>query len=182
MNPGRNLLPRGTAAALLLVAVAWLAGCVSVPEPLRSGPQQSPDPAQVRAAPEQYAGMGVRWGGVIVAVENGAAQSEVEVVARPLSGSARPLLTDATAGRFLARISGFIDPVDYAAGREITVVGVVEGVEQRDIGAYRYSYPRVKVTSHHLWPVRLPPVQDPYFYSPFYYPWYPYGPYYYPYP
>ncbi|HEY0720437.1 MAG TPA: Slp family lipoprotein, partial [Gammaproteobacteria bacterium] len=55
--------------ALLLTGLAWLTGCVSLPESLRSGPQQSPDPAQVRAAPQQYKGMSVRWGGVIVTVE-----------------------------------------------------------------------------------------------------------------
>ncbi|HEY0633751.1 MAG TPA: Slp family lipoprotein [Gammaproteobacteria bacterium] len=171
-----------SSAHLVTVALLLLAGCVSPPEPLRDAPPQSPEPAQVRAAPEQYTGMRVRWGGVIVVVENGPAESVVEVVSRPLSESARPLDTDATSGRFLATISGFVDPVDYAAGREITVVGVLEGAEQRDIGTYRYNYPRVRVARHYLWSPRLPPVPDPYYYSPFYYPWYPYGPYYYPYP
>lgn len=169
--------------ALLLTGLAWLTGCVSLPESLRSGPQQSPDPAQVRAAPQQYKGMSVRWGGVIVTVENGPEQSVVEVVSRPLSDSARPRQTDETAGRFLVRINGFVDPVDYVAGRELTVVGTLEGVEQRDIGTYRYSYPLVQATSHYLWPLRPPPMPDPYYYySPFYDPWYPYGPYRYPYP
>ena len=166
--------------ALLLGIVAGLAGCASVPEPLRGGPQQSPDPAMVRASPEQYAGVMVRWGGVIVTVKNEAAQSLVQVVSRPLGESTRPLETDESWGRFFASISSFIDPVDYAAGREITVIGVIDGVEQHDIGTYRYSYPLVRATAHYLWPVRLPPVQDPYYYSPFYRPWHPYG--LYPYP
>lgn len=169
-------------AAVLLAGAALLAGCASVPEPLRDGPEQSPTPEQVRAAPEQYAGMRLRWGGVIVAVENGPVQSVVQVVARPLARDTRPQQTDQTAGRFLVRITGFIDPVDYAAGRELTIVGVLEGVEQRDVGAYRYRYPVVGATAHYLWPRRMPPAPDPYFYSPFYDPWYPYGPYPYPYP
>lgn len=174
----RGLLShKGITAALLLAGLVWLTGCMSLPEPLRDGPKQSPDPAQVQAAPGQYAGMTVRWGGVIVAVENGPAQSMVQVVSRPLSKSARPLETDQTSGRFLVSISGFIDPVDYSAGREITIIGVLEGMEERNIGTYRYTYPRVKATNHYLWPLRPPPIQDPYFYSPFYYPWYPYGPY-----
>jgi starvation-inducible outer membrane lipoprotein len=49
-------------------------------------------------------------------------------------------------------------------------------VEQRNIGTYRYSYPVIRATSHHLWPLRPPPLPDPY-YSPFQHPWYPYGPY-----
>jgi len=174
-------IAKDTAATLLLTGVLLLAGCATVPEPLRGGPQQSPDPAQVRAEPDQYAGVAVRWGGIIVNVENGPTQSEMEVVSRPLGDDARPLDTDQTSGRFLARINGFIDPMDYATGREITVVGVVKGVEQRNIGSHSYRYPIVEVTSQYLWPLSLPPMPDYYYYSPYYDPWYPFGPFYYPY-
>ena len=170
---------KGISTAVVLAVLAMLAGCASVPEVLRGGPEKGPDPTQVRTTPKQYAGMTVRWGGVIVDVENGPAQSLVQVVSRPLSTNARPLETDQTWGRFVARITGFIDPVDYAAGREITVVGVLEGTEQRNIDAYPYSYPVVRATGYYLWPLRLPPVPDPFYYSPFYSPWYPYP---YPYP
>lgn len=177
----KTLANRGVVITLLLVGLVLQIGCTSTPEPLREGPTKSPDPAQVRAAPEQYVGMTVRWGGVIVDVENGVAQSVVQVVSRPLSSSARPQETDQTSGRFLVRISGFVDPVDYAAGREFTVTGVLEGVEQRDIGDYRYTFPVVRASGYHLWPLRPPPMPDSYYYSPFYNPWYPYGPYpYYP--
>ena len=184
MNQHRYLsaLLKYTAAVLLPAGLVVLTGCAVIPEPVREGPQQSPDPAQVRAAPEQYAGMTVRWGGVIVAVENGPEQSEVEVVSRPLSNDARPLDTDQTAGRFLVRTSDFLDPMDYVTGREITVVGVLDGVEPRNIGEHRYAYPVVKATGYYLWSLRQIPAYDPYFYAPFYDPWYPLGPYYYPYP
>lgn len=165
------------ATAVVLTGLVWLAGCASVPQSLRGAPEQSPDVSLVRAAPESYRGITVRWGGVIVSVENGPRESVVEVVSRPLDRSSRPLESDETAGRFLARIGGFIDPVDYSAGREITVVGVVEGVEQHEIGTYPYRYPLVQTTAHYLWPLRPLPSPDPYYYSPFYHPWYPYGPY-----
>src|SRR5512139_287071 len=87
------------AAALLLWVLAGLTGCVSMPDPLREGPQQSPDPAEVRAAPDKYTGVMVRWGGVIVDVENAPEQSVIEVVTRPLSDEARPLMTDRSSGR-----------------------------------------------------------------------------------
>lgn len=168
------------ARQLLLVAFVWAGGCASVPEPVREAPLTSPDPAQVRANPGNYAGMTVRWGGVIVAVENEAKESVVQVVSRPLARSTRPQETDESWGRFIVRLKGFIDPVDYAPGREITVIGAVDGVEERNIGTYRYSYPLVRATSYYLWPLRPPPIPDPYYYSPFYNPWYPYG--LYPYP
>lgn len=173
---------QGIASLVMVAGVAWLAGCASVPEAVRDAPDLSPDPTLVRAAPKQYVGTTVRWGGIIVSVENGPVSSAVQIVSRPLDKSTRPHETDQTLGRFIAHISGFIDPVDYAAGREITVTGIVEGMEQREIGAYPYSYPVVRATGYYLWPLRPPPVADPYFYSPFYRPWYPYEPYPYFYP
>ena len=86
---------RGPAAALL--AVLGLAGCASIPTPIRDAPEQGPSPAEVRAAPQRFAGTVVRWGGVIAGVENRADGSVVEVVSRPLSDDARPEENDATA-------------------------------------------------------------------------------------
>lgn len=161
----------------LLWWLTLLAGCSTTPESLRDTVEQAPDPAQVRAAPERHIGASVRWGGIIAAVDNGPTESVVVIVARPLSRSGRPLETDASAGRFLLRIDGFIDPVVYGNGRELSAVGRVIGVEQRNIGAYPYSYPVLHADSHHLWPLRPPPTPDPFYYPPYHRPWYPYGPY-----
>lgn len=177
-------LPCFRTVFLALAALLGVAGCASTPEALRGAPEFSPDVRQVRAAPESYLEVAVRWGGVIVAVENRASESVVEVVSRPLSRSGRPRETDQTFGRFLAHVSGFLDPAVYAQGREFTVVGRLHGLEPRTIGGYAYTYPLVRVTAHHLWPpLPPPPVHEPYFYRPPYYrwpyydPWYPYGPY-----
>ncbi|MEW6646104.1 MAG: Slp family lipoprotein [Pseudomonadota bacterium] len=161
---------------LALVPLA-LGACATTPLPLREAPEHGPGPDQVRVAPEQYTGTVVRWGGIITAVDNGPADSVVELVSRPLSGNGRPLETDQSEGRFLVHISGFLDPVVYANGRELSVAGRVEGVEQRNIGEYRYSYPVLRAIGHHLWPPRLPPQADPFYYPPYHRPWYPYGPY-----
>ncbi len=170
---------RGPAAALL--AVLGLAGCASIPTPIRDAPEQGPSPAEVRAAPQRFAGTVVRWGGVIAGVENRADGSVVAVVSRPLSGVARPEESDETAGRFLVDIKQFIDPVVYATGREFTVVGRVSGVERRKIGAYDYTFPLVQATGYYLWPKRVPAAREPCCYGPFYPwpyydPWFPYGP------
>ena len=42
--------------------------------------------------------------------------------------SARPLVTDASFGRFVACGPGFYDPAVYAKDRSLTVLGTVEGV------------------------------------------------------
>lgn len=170
-----------TRALCWTVLLAWLAGCTTVPEAIRGTADPATDPAQVRGTPESYQGTPVRWGGVIAAVTNRAEESVVEVVSRPLGSSGRPQETDQTAGRFLVRVAGFLDPAVYAAGREFTVVGTIEGSERRNIGEYPYTYPVVRATGHYLWPPREEAPRDPFYYPPFYRPyydpWYPYGPY-----
>lgn len=186
VNDKRYLRRLGHVSSMVLATLVVLAGCAATPEAIRNGLEDSPDVAMVRAAPAQYQDLAVRWGGVIVSVDNQPDYSMVEVVARPLSDVGRPRDTDETPGRFLARISGFVDPAVYAQGRELTVVGHIDGVLERTIGEYRYSYPVVRATGHYLWQVRMPPEPDPFFYhpyySPFYDPWFPYRRYpYYPY-
>lgn len=168
-----------TRAVGLLVAAVLLGACASnVPAPIREAPPAQPQPDEARAEVSRYDGSTVRWGGVIAAVSNRPEDTLIEVVARPLGSSGRPRETDATQGRFLARVPGFLDPAVYAPGREITVTGRVAGLEPRPVGEYPYPYVRVDVDSHHLWAVREP-VRDPYYYSPWWYdPWYPYHPWY----
>ncbi|PWG60970.1 Slp family lipoprotein [Sediminicurvatus halobius] len=164
-----------------LITTLLLAGCANMPEALQGVPESAPMPAAVRADPDAFAGERVRWGGRIVEVENTSGETRIAVLARALQGGGRP--GDTTAGgRFLARFEGFVDPAEYAAGREITVVGEVVGAETRRIGDYPYRYPVVAVERHVLWaePAPAPPPRyyDPWYgpyYSPFYphrYPWY----------
>ncbi|WP_139349759.1 Slp family lipoprotein [Thioalkalivibrio denitrificans] len=164
----------------LLIILLGLAGCASpVPEPIRQAPPSQPQPNEVRADEARFEGVTVRWGGVIAAVTNRAEDTLLEVVSRPLARGGRPQLTDATQGRFLARVDGFLDPAVFAPGREITVTGTVAGLEPRTVGEFPYPYVRVDVDMHYLWAVREP-IREPY-YSPWWYdPWYPYHPYYRP--
>lgn len=161
----------------VLLASLLLAGCSSIPEPIRKAPPSNPSLVEVRSAPERFQGEEVRWGGTIAGVENLEEQTVLEVVARDLDSSGQPRRRDASAGRFLAMVDGFIDPAIYAVDREITVVGAITGSQRRKLGSMNYLYPEVHVEHHYLWPVREPECWDC---DPFYRdPWYPYG---YPYP
>lgn len=180
----RPLLP------LVLFVAAALIGCASTPETIPEPAAGSPDPAQVRSHPERYNGEQVRWGGTIAGVENREDTTLIEVVARELDSRGRPRASDRSPGRFLAVVDGFLDPAIYAADRSLTVTGTVAGTTVRPVGEHDYTYIRVEVTGHHLWPrelsadyadrrYRYPP---PYYYDPWYDPWHPYHrgwPYYY---
>lgn len=167
-------------ALLTFALIGWLlAGCAStIPSVIRNAPPGNPALGEVRTDPRPLIGARVRWGGTIVAVENRAAESWIEIVARNLGRDGRPQESGASEGRFLVRIDGFIDPVVYTEGQLLTVVGALEEPVTRLIGDFSYAFPVVHAESHFLWEPVSPPsrvIHDPFWYDPFFYdPWYPY--------
>lgn len=178
---------------VVMLSTTLLAGCASqIPEQIRNVPASSPSVSEARAGTERLVGARVRWGGTIASVENRESQTWIEIVARELQEDGRPSQGDHSQGRFLARFQGFLDPAIYSKGRQITVVGSLNGQQTRAIDKYEYTYPVVNVESHYLWDKILPDsyardpylqsplFYDPYFYDPFYYdPFYWRRPYYY---
>lgn len=176
-------MPNTRLLALLLglVPLMSIGGCTTVPEPIRKAPPGDVQPGEVRAAPQQYLGATVRWGGDIVKVHNRQSETLIEIVGRRLDSQGRPRAEDQSLGRFLAKVTGFLDPAIYAAGREVTVRGQLEGTIEQPIGEFPYRYPVVRAEHVQLWPTRPQPPPYPY-YDPFWYdPWYPWGWPYYPY-
>ena len=159
----------------------FLGGCTGIPAAV-DRPLTTPQPvlAQVQNAPEQYRDHVVRWGGSIAKVDNNKDGSVVEVVARVLQSSSRPDSSGLSPGRFLMKTPSFLDPEIYKEGEEITVVGILKGIEVRKVGDYEYPYPVLHAEGYHLWapvPQRRARHYDPYWDDPFMYPWwrpYPY--------
>lgn len=160
--------------AILFLSLV-LAGCASdIPRPIREAPALDLRPAQALEEAASRRGSAVRWGGVIASVENRVDESWIEIVERPLTADGRPRRTDASGGRFLARVPGFLDPAVYARGRLVTVAATLGEPVTRAIGQYPYRYPVVRVSTHYLWPVEPQTVHHHYYYSPYGYdPWYP---------
>ncbi len=143
----RTLLP--------LLAVA-LAGCASAPKVLQ-GEFDSQSPEQAASA-----GAAVRWGGVVIEVEPQADRTCFQILSRELSSYGRPQLSDASEGRFLACRAGFYDPAVFTRGREVTVVGMLDGNERRTVGEFELQLPRIAASIVYLWPERV----DVYYYEP----------------
>lgn len=167
---------RWAIASLLLGAV--LAGCATrIPKTVREPAPGELSLAAVRQNVAVHQGQRIRWGGTIAMVENRKTQTWIEVVGRELDGSGRPRETDRSEGRFVALAQGFLDPAVYAAGRQVTVTGTVEGETSRPIGEYAYKYPIVMADLVYLWGPLPKPRRD-YYYDPFWpYPWDPWYPY-----
>lgn len=161
--------------------VLLLGGCASIPPyPVTAN---NPPLASVRADLSAHRDQVVTWGGIILSVEVQQSDTLVMILAKPLDRDGEPLATDHIDGRFLARFSGFRDPAVFAAGRSITLTGVIRGSQTRKIGEHPYLYPIVGVNRYRLWPkpVEYHENSDYLWYSPWY-PWYPWYGYYYDYP
>src|SRR5664279_1937626 len=141
---------RAKYAALALVA-AMLGACATVPAPLQG--QFSPVTPRDAAA-NGGQGASVRWGGEIINVDPRADQTCFEILARELDATARPVSRDPSAGRFLACRAGFYDPEEFKRGRDITVIGQLNGSERAKVGEFDYTYPRVAADAVYLWPKR----------------------------
>ncbi|MCW5890318.1 MAG: Slp family lipoprotein [bacterium] len=133
----------------LLVALA----CARPPAALRG---DYPRTTVAEAVADAGGRREVRWGGELVATTPTGDRTCFEVVERPLDRAARPRGTDETSGRFLACAAGFYDPALWAPGREMTVVGRLDGTQTGAVGGATYRFPRVDAEAVHLWPIRDP--------------------------
>jgi outer membrane lipoprotein len=159
--------------AVPALVAAMLAACATVPAPLQG--QFSPVTPRDAAA-NGGQGASVRWGGEIINVDPRADQTCFEILARELDATARPVSRDPSAGRFLACRAGFYDPEEFKRGRDITVIGQLNGSERAKVGEFDYTYPRVAADAVYLWPKRTYYAGSPYYYDPWYGPWWGYGP------
>jgi len=160
-----------------------LAGCASkLPESIRVAPASQPSVEQARQSPERYAGAEVRWGGELVEVRNHSKSTELEILGRQLDSDGEPRPSSKAQGRFLARVSEFIDPADYQTGQLLTVAGKLNGMVEGKVGEYDYLYPVVDVVQKHRWPDPVLSRVYPAYPWPYYGPYWPHRYYGWPYP
>ena len=172
---------------LLLLLPLAIAGCVT--DPLKSVEVSDVTVEQAAAMPDAYRGRLVRWGGTIIGVRNHKEHSLVEVLGKPLASFSEPDDRQASTGRFMVRIPGFVDPAEYREPNRLTVVGTLVGTTQGKVGSFTYTYPLVEVQQRKLWagvyqvaePAYYPRWwYDPFYHDPFYHHRWPYW--YYPHP
>jgi len=156
----------------LIAVLIILSACTTVPEQIQ-GTYSDISPARVE--PSVF-GTDVRWGGVIVGSQAKENKTCLEILSRDLDKYLRPKTTDSTAGRFLACQPGFLDPMVFSSGREITVTGDIKAIEVRKVEDFDYRYPVVEVDDLVLWQKRRVVMRYRGFSDPFYAPFY--GPYY----
>ncbi|HID83425.1 MAG TPA: hypothetical protein EYH06_09285 [Chromatiales bacterium] len=140
---------------IFLLTTLLLASCATGPG--FSVPEANRDiqPGQVSTQPELANQARVVWGGVIASSKNLSDETRLEIIAYPLARSSqRPKTEGATNGRFIIVQKGYLEPLDYAKGRKITVKGVVQGTEMGQIGEAKYRYAILSPEEIYLWPVQ----------------------------
>lgn len=140
----------------LVFFVLTATGCASGPIKINGEPPEL-TVAQVRSQLVEDSEMSlpvpgaVLWGGVVINTENLSDATQIEVMGYPLDRRQRPMTNREAEGRFLVRYEGYLEPVDYAAGRSVTVLGTLSGVITGAVGAAEYRYPLVQSDEIHLW-------------------------------
>jgi outer membrane lipoprotein len=137
--------------AATCLALAVLAGCASVPQPLQGN--FAPLTAQ-QAVGDNHADS-VRWGGRIIRTEPRSDSTCFEVISTRLDADGRPAsASDDIQGRFIACRAGFYDPALFQPNREVTFTGRIDGSEARMIDGYTAQLPRIAADVVYLWPQR----------------------------
>lgn len=133
----------------------WLIGCGGgISEQVRSQVTYSGSFKTLQQEPEKHTGATVIFGGKIIAVDAKEDRTELLVLQLFLDGSDRPEDNDHSDGRFIVRSRQFLDPALYPKGTLITLVGQLEGSEERLIGQRPYRYPVIAPVEIKKWAPR----------------------------
>ncbi|KRT54846.1 Slp family lipoprotein [endosymbiont of Ridgeia piscesae] len=136
---------------LIICLFASLTCCAQTPTRPPAA-DRSITPRMVVDTGEQYLSHQVEWGGVIVESRNLRQNSELQVLAYPLDTAARPDLDQPPNGRFIVVSPGYLENVDYAKGRQVTLSGRISALRPGKVGEADYLFPVVDSSEIELWP------------------------------
>ena len=137
---------------LTLLAVSFfLAACAGGPKFALDKVDTTLTPQQVVSETGMHRGKEVLWGGMIINSTNLEKSTRLEVLAYPLDSDHYPQTDKPPYGRFLLLRDGYLETVDYAPGRLITVAGRIEGTRTGKVDESDYTYPLIQAEQLHLW-------------------------------
>ncbi|GLT19796.1 starvation lipoprotein Slp [Vibrio zhanjiangensis] len=135
---------------VLTLFIFGISACSTLPEELMSSnPDVQTNYSDWKMSVESS--QELRLGGVIASVTNLKDKTRLEVVNLPIGLTGKPDIDQEPQGRFVAYVDGFADPVKFAEGRLITLLGNSDGKEAADVGDYHYEFPVMKAIGYHLW-------------------------------
>jgi len=138
---------------LLFIICLLLNACSSLPKVIKEPPANDISYTQAAQDINKYKNAPVRWGGIIVDVENEQSFTLVQVLTYPLDSDGEPEMDKPHGGRFVFKTPEFLDPAVYTKNSEITVTGTLTGDIERAIGNKVIRMPLVSATTIYQWPI-----------------------------
>lgn len=138
--------------SLLFLPLLALQACATGPRFDAERYATTPDPREATGESTDPQGTAVLWGGIIINSSNLEEGTLIEVLAYPLDSAQRPQTDRSPHGRFLVFEERYLETVDYAQGRLLTVAGTITETRTGKVGEASYTYPLVKAEGLHLWP------------------------------
>jgi outer membrane lipoprotein len=168
--------------ALITIALLFPSCAHVISKPLREKAVTDIPFEEIRRDTDKYIGKTIILGGVIVETRNTVEGTIIEAIQAPIDAYGSITDPDRSEGRFQAIYRGYLDPLIYKKGREVTIAGELVGSREKTLGEIEYRYPFLEIKEMHLWEEKreyyYPPSYPPYWYRPYWYePWW-YGPYY----
>lgn len=140
--------------ALFAAIVLAISACAGNARFDRAQYEEEITPAQAAGTADTLQGKGILWGGLVIATSNLENRSEIEVLAYPLDRRQQPDTSRTPLGRFIATTGDYLETIDYAEGRLVTIAGRLSGTREGRIGDTRYVYPVLETAQEHIerWP------------------------------
>ena len=160
-----------------IICIMILASCAPVlrKDLMQEGSRNVPLDT-IRGNPVPYEGKLYILGGLVVKTTNTENGSLIEAVYIPVDSQGYLKGREYADGRYLAlypRGAGILDPEIYRKGREVTIAGVLTGVQKGKLDNADYLYPVFEIKQVYLWEESRQYSMPPYYgypYSPWYYP------------
>ena len=149
--PAMITMRRYCRAFVLVIVCGFMAACAT-PAFKDAGNSVAIFPSDVQQSADRYTGRAVVWGGRIIAVENREQTTEVEVIGYPLDRDQQPIPDAPTVGRFIIVLPGFVEPLNYPAGRHLSAYGIVSGTRLGHVEEHDYLYPLLRASEVNVWP------------------------------
>lgn len=125
---------------------------------------------------DEFTGSTFIFGGVIINIQNTNEGTIIEARHSPIDFLGAIIDPDVSEGRFMGIFNGYLDPLIYKKGREITIAGELIGSREKTIGEIQYSYPLFAIREIYLWKEKRGyyyyPPPYPYYWSRYPYWWY----------
>jgi len=143
----------------LLLINLLIGACSTLPPAFEDDRIKEISYAQVSENAQSYNNTLVKWGGVITEVNNEGNSNLMQVLYYPLDYYGRPEIAKPNEGYFIVKSPETLDPKDYPAGREVVVVGVIEGKTEPTEPTEPYAssanerLPLISANAVYLWPI-----------------------------